>query len=186
MPSHHLTQDLPSLNSPFRRRSRLPRHHPAGRPVGQPRPPQCGIPSSQAGWRGRACKRRLDPSHRCHNNGGLRIVQELLLKRRLALNHSPVLPPSSQFSSVCPPVPVFFFFLSSLDAVAGIIWLMTAEFPYLITNRIWAPLELLGEESDEWQGRAQWPERGLRAKTAQSVKQAGKTGKRKGWEMVKG
>lgn len=42
----------------------------------------------------------------------------------------------------------------------GIIWLMTAEFPYLITNRISAPLELLGEESDEWQGRTRWPERG--------------------------
>lgn len=54
----------------------------------------------------------------------------------------------------------FVFFFPPPDAVAGIIWLMTAEFPYLITNRIWAPLELLGEESDEWQGRAQWPERG--------------------------
>lgn len=34
---------------------------------------------------------------------------------------------------------------------------MTVEFPYLITNRISAPLELCGEESDEWQGSTQWP-----------------------------
>lgn len=40
---------------------------------------------------------------------------------------------------------------------SGIIWLMTAEFPYLITNRICAPLELCAEESDEWQGRTQQP-----------------------------
>lgn len=36
---------------------------------------------------------------------------------------------------------------------------MTAEFPYLITNRICAPLELCAEESDEWQGRTQRPKR---------------------------
>ena len=41
---------------------------------------------------------------------------------------------------------------------------MTAEFPYLITNRISAPLELCGEESDEWQGSTQWPERDKRAR----------------------
>lgn len=40
---------------------------------------------------------------------------------------------------------------------SGIIWLMTAEFPYLITNRICAPLELCAEESDEWQGKTQRP-----------------------------
>lgn len=43
---------------------------------------------------------------------------------------------------------------------SGIIWLMTVEFPYLITNRICAPLELCAEESDEWQGRTQRPKWG--------------------------
>lgn len=72
------------------------------------------------------------------------------------MNHSLVpLPPSPRDSLPFVRLPAF-----CPGAVAGIIWLMTAEFPYLITNRIWAPLELLGEESDEWQGRAQWPERG--------------------------
>lgn len=42
---------------------------------------------------------------------------------------------------------------------------MTVEFPYLITNRISAPLELCGEESDEWQGSTQWPKRDRGRKT---------------------
>lgn len=45
------------------------------------------------------------------------------------------------------------------SACRGIIWLMTVEFPYLITNWISAPLEVCGEESDEWQGSTQWPKR---------------------------
>lgn len=36
---------------------------------------------------------------------------------------------------------------------------MAVEFPYLITNRISAPLELGGEESLEWQGSTEWPKK---------------------------
>lgn len=55
---------------------------------------------------------------------------------------------------------------------------MTVEFPYLITNRISAPLDLLGEESDEWQGRTQWPKRG---KTGKEVRQGeGRSAERTG------
>lgn len=56
---------------------------------------------------------------------------------------------------------------------------MTAEFPYLITNRISAPLELCGEESDEWQGSTQWPERDKRARDGEASETESKKKKKK-------
>lgn len=63
------------------------------------------------------------------------------------------------------------------SACRGIIWLMTVEFPYLITNRISAPLELCGEESDEWQGSTQWPKRYRGPKMEKWVRQSKKRDK---------
>lgn len=56
---------------------------------------------------------------------------------------------------------------------------MTAEFPYLITNRISAPLEMCGEESDEWQGSTQWPERDKRARDGEVSETESKKKKRR-------
>lgn len=177
MPPHHLTQDL--LLSTLRQAAlQVTHHHPAS--LG----PQCGIPSSSVGgggvWEGEGLQRwrpgsqpQMSQQWACGLSASCCEKCDCGARWRFRFKSRCCSSPSSfssffsssPFTSVCLPA-------NSLpDAVAGIIWLMTAEFPYLITNRIWAPLELLGEESDEWQGRAQWPERGERAKTAKSVKQ---------------